>query len=334
MACKRCGSGWTTSCGSDSAGCPACSKQYRHQARKEGRFVEPTQAKACEQCGSMFTAVGLQEMKVRVLCRNPQCKKIRDKLTRKESAKRRQEGIYTRQPGRNARRVCRRDGCSDLVKENRYQYCSKACAGADAKELKCDFGGRPLEMRKAAAFASWFVDVWDPQRPRLHKSYKPRPSCQVCGVETNHRRAKCCSYACKKLWRGPRKCSCGRMVENARSCGKVSCEVCKRASRRTHRRLYGCYRRRCRTYGGFFNSGCKPLDVFTRDGFVCHICGKKTHRVFKNDDPLSATVDHHPVPLSKGGDHDWHNVRCACKSCNEQKGNKWDGQARLRLQYA
>jgi 5-methylcytosine-specific restriction endonuclease McrA len=72
--------------------------------------------------------------------------------------------------------------------------------------------------------------------------------------------------------------------------------------------------------------------VFKRDGYVCHLCGKNTHRVFSHHDPLSATVDHHPIPLSKGGDHDWHNVRCACKRCNELKGNKWDGQVRLKLQ--
>jgi 5-methylcytosine-specific restriction endonuclease McrA len=64
---------------------------------------------------------------------------------------------------------------------------------------------------------------------------------------------------------------------------------------------------------------------------VCHICRKKTHKIYSSHDPLSATVDHHPIPLSKGGDHDWHNVRCACKRCNELKGNKWDGQRRLSL---
>jgi 5-methylcytosine-specific restriction endonuclease McrA len=56
--------------------------------------------------------------------------------------------------------------------------------------------------------------------------------------------------------------------------------------------------------------------------------------VYHHDDPLSATVDHHPIPLSKGGDHDWHNVRCACKRCNELKGNKWNGQMRLKLRPA
>ena len=65
----------------------------------------------------------------------------------------------------------------------------------------------------------------------------------------------------------------------------------------------------------------KPIDVFRRDNWVCHLCGNKTHKVFNVYDPLSATVDHYPIPLSKGGDHDWDNVRCACFGCNSRQSN-------------
>jgi 5-methylcytosine-specific restriction endonuclease McrA len=95
--------------------------------------------------------------------------------------------------------------------------------------------------------------------------------------------------------------------------------------------MYGSYRKRCRAYGGFFNPDVRPIDVFVHDKWKCHICGAKTHKVFRVGDPRSATVDHHPIPLSKGGDHDWHNVRCACFRCNSIKSDQWDGQVRLPM---
>jgi 5-methylcytosine-specific restriction endonuclease McrA len=52
-------------------------------------------------------------------------------------------------------------------------------------------------------------------------------------------------------------------------------------------------------------------------------------RHWANNHPMEATVDHYPIPLSKGGDHDWHNVKCAHRKCNSERGNKWDGQRRL-----
>lgn len=158
-----------------------------------------------------------------------------------------------------------------------------------------------------------------------------RPACEQCGVACSDGASRFCSYACNKAWRGPRSCKCGCVVENASAQGRPSCKACKAESRRQHRRMYGSYKRRCRTYGGYFNSEVKPNAVFVRDGYRCHLCGAKTHKVFSVDDQRSATVDHHPIPLSKGGDHDWHNVKCACFGCNTKKGNKWDGQKRMRL---
>jgi len=208
------------------------------------------------------------------------------------------------------------------------KYCCKPCYFSAVRAGTQQFKGRCHDAW--AAFVDWSHE-WDGQRPKRRIDYKPRPSCDVCGNEVNHRRSRCCSYECKKLWRGPRKCRCGSICENATLYGRAYCKACKQESRRIQRRMYGSYKRRCRTYGGHFNSSVKPADVFRRDGYRCHICQKKTHRVYHMRDPLSATVDHHPVPLSKGGDHDWHNVLCACKRCNELKGNKWDGQLRLRL---
>jgi 5-methylcytosine-specific restriction endonuclease McrA len=61
------------------------------------------------------------------------------------------------------------------------------------------------------------------------------------------------------------------------------------------------------------------------------MCGRKCRTSLGFNHPRQATVDHYPRPLSKGGDHDWDNVRCACRQCNTERGAKWDGQLRMRM---
>jgi len=323
MACKKCGSDWVTLLGSDCESCPHCCKQQRCKAKKEGRWVQPTAQKVCEECASEFTAVGLQEIGVRVLCRNPQCKKSRDKKARDAAHVRRAAGVFVLPRTHKEKRCCKFSKCGkELTRRDQKEYCGRACyfAAIDAGEQQ--FKGR---VRDAwAALTGWFSgNSWrKPTEHGRHPTYRPRPPCEVCGAEVNHRRSKCCSYRCKKLWRGPRKCVCGTVIENARLFGRAHCRECKLKSKRIHRRMYGSYRRRCRTYGGHFNKDVRPQRVFERDGWVCHLCNRKTHKVFSNKDPLSATVDHYPVPLSEGGDHDWHNVRTACFRCNSLQGNR------------
>lgn len=210
------------------------------------------------------------------------------------------------------------------------KYCCKPCYFDAVRAGDQQFKGRRHDAW--AAFVDWSHE-WDGQRPKPRKPRprKERASCKTCGKEVNKGASRFCSYACTKAWRGERRCRCGAVVSDCSAFGRPSCKGCKRESARIHKRLYGCYRRRCRTYGGHFNSGVKPKDIFARDRWRCHVCNRKTRKFYRNGDPLSATVDHHPIPLSKGGDHDWHNVRCACKRCNELKGNKWNGQRRLRF---
>lgn len=71
---------------------------------------------------------------------------------------------------------------------------------------------------------------------------------------------------------------------------------------------------------------CEPIDprkVFERDGYRCGICGSETHGVWP--EPTAATVDH-IVPLSKGGEHSYANVQCACWVCNLRKGSNMLGE--------
>lgn len=327
MACRKCGSDWTTPTGKDCNRCPHCDKLQLWVARNAGRWVEPVEVKQCVQCGRDFEAIGTKQIKQRRLCHEEQC----DNAHKKAGRQRRAAGVFVMQQVHGAAkpvRQCKRCGKGPLNR-NQKDYCSRECAGAEAREFKRGFMGLPADVRKAIAIADFFYD-WDYQRPKPRKNpRKRRNSCQHCGDECNEGATRFCSLDCTKAWRGDRRCKCGAVVPNRSAYSRPACDACKRESRRQRRRMYGSYRRRCRTYGGYFNSAVKPRDVFVRDGWRCHICSKRTSKLFRLSDPRSATVDHHPIPLSKGGDHDWCNVKCACFECNTNKGNKWDGQRRM-----
>lgn len=57
-----------------------------------------------------------------------------------------------------------------------------------------------------------------------------------------------------------------------------------------------------------------------RDAWVCHLCLKAVPPVAGTAlAPLGATVDH-IVPIADGGEHEWHNVALAHRSCNLSRG--------------
>jgi 5-methylcytosine-specific restriction endonuclease McrA len=74
----------------------------------------------------------------------------------------------------------------------------------------------------------------------------------------------------------------------------------------------------------------RAVDVLTRDGYVCQLCGKKTRPDFKDcNHPLYPNLDH-IIPLSKGGSHSRVNTQCLCHQCNVRKHNSGVGD-QLRM---
>lgn len=66
-------------------------------------------------------------------------------------------------------------------------------------------------------------------------------------------------------------------------------------------------------------------NLFRRDRYLCAYCGRHC----KGD---LATMDH-IVPSSKGGQHSWMNIVCACRKCNSHKGDKLLKDTQLELLY-
>lgn len=61
--------------------------------------------------------------------------------------------------------------------------------------------------------------------------------------------------------------------------------------------------------------------IYERDSWICHICGDVINPSFKHPNPFSASLDH-IIPLSKGGKHEFSNVKAAHLTCNCRKSDK------------
>lgn len=62
-----------------------------------------------------------------------------------------------------------------------------------------------------------------------------------------------------------------------------------------------------------------PDEVYRRDGYRCQVCDRPTTGTWP---ALDAPSLDHKVPLSKGGEHSYQNVRLLCNECNTLKGDK------------
>jgi 5-methylcytosine-specific restriction endonuclease McrA len=66
-----------------------------------------------------------------------------------------------------------------------------------------------------------------------------------------------------------------------------------------------------------------PLDVFTRDEWICGLCNLPVDRALRWPDPLSPSLDH-VIPLVAGGEHSQVNTQLAHWICNVRKGARED----------
>jgi 5-methylcytosine-specific restriction endonuclease McrA len=162
------------------------------------------------------------------------------------------------------------------------------------------------------------------------------PRCGVCFVSRVAAKFPHCSTACFKADRTSHECiRCGVAMEVHFSGGNVQerrnrpmCKRCMIHTAPSQRGKRG-HKGRCLKFGVPYDPAVRSYRVFERDGFVCHLCNRRTlNRVCflgRSPHPLSPVVDHHPYPLSAGVmGHEWGNVRCACWSCNSAKGARMD----------
>jgi len=291
VSCRNCGSDWTTPKGKDCNRCPHCDKLQRCLARKQGRLPAVIK-KTCRICGNTFAVTpNSQHAKT---CRSEDCQAVMAKEKALRHKERKASGSAATQAQRQERKQCKRHGCDAAVKDNRHDYCSPICAGADVRDYKRDFMGVPAAMRLTNALADWMHD-WERDRPTL-------VSCLACKAQIEQRRGttrRFCNNRCRSKIEGfshrkrckrfgvPFDCSVKKVLVFRRD--RYVCQLCKR---------------RC-------------LKKFKVDAAT----GTPHQR--------SPTVDH-IIAISLGiKGHTWDNVQCCCWECNVAKGAQAKGQLRF-----
>lgn len=337
--------------------CKPCQARRAYERQKD-RIPSRSIRKECEHCGNEYMtarkrqkfcsnkcrAVGSRS-RVILVCQNEGCGKTFEVPSKQSEARRFCSHKCWTDSVRSPPKICLHCGeeFSRRVSESSRDsglYCGKSCFFAAVRMGKQAFKGKLwTPMRR---MISWFHDWADEgaKAARATERAEKREPCAECGKECEEGR-KFCSRDCLHSHRVTKKCpSCGVDVHDVSIfgldplCSRCSSERAResrRRSKRSQKKKHGNWRRRCRNYGGYFNPAVKRDAIFERDGYRCHVCKRKLPKRFSHDNPRSPTVDHHPVPLSKGGDHDWHNVRCCCWECNVRKGASWDGQMLLTL---
>ena len=100
----------------------------------------------------------------------------------------------------------------------------------------------------------------------------------------------------------------------------VTCSAQCQDTYDTDRKREAGHRRRARLRNAY-RAKVTPSKVYERDGYKCHLCGKRTKADAKVPHPQAPTLDH-IVPLAQGGTHEPSNVATACFMCNSLKGDR------------
>jgi 5-methylcytosine-specific restriction endonuclease McrA len=100
----------------------------------------------------------------------------------------------------------------------------------------------------------------------------------------------------------------------------------RKANNATHE-----HRRRARIEAAMVDKDITVDGLFKRDGGICHLCGGRCDYedfVVVNGTTICGdwypSIDH-VIPLSKGGEHSWSNVKLAHRICNSIKGDTAPG---------
>lgn len=352
MACRKCGSDWTTKKGRDCQSCPHCNKVQRCVARKQGRWVDKPTACNCKQCGALFSVASSDAGKTQYC--SATCRKSAKLLWRAAWRVGYKQGVRKQRHSKRPTPVCRHCGAKFKYKHGGHSsniYCTKKCffdarsSGQQSWDktniIKAGWHKTgPYSSAPSVTAMKHIARCWKTVSrcqslfPTMWRKFQSQPKCQTCGDGCNDGASRFCSYSCQKSWRGTRTCKCGMQVDDATAYGRALCTPCRIQGKRQYRRRYkrelGSHRKKVRKGGGCWNSQVRRSVVLARDRYRCYLCKAKCSATWDDNNPLEATVDM-VVPASKGGDWDYHNLRCACRRCNSIKSDKLVGQLTLHM---
>lgn len=221
---------------------------------------------------------------------------------------------------------------SDVL--NHRAYCSDQCreiAWNQAKVCRCSVCGDKFRPKHKTAGKCCSRECgWELRRRELAPQSRAARVCKlIANIQKAYRKRKKAAAAeaaraeaVAKL----RPCmNCGTMFRNGRE--RLCSLDCRKASRRKNKRsgrksrvAHG-HRERCKIGGLPFDSSVTRDFVFSRDGFVCMLCGMKT---VNGDESLAPTIGHIvPLrnPLNTRHGHTPENTCTNCARCNRRQGN-------------
>ena len=177
-------------------------------------------------------------------------------------------------------------------------FCSRGCASVYGNRVK---SAKPPQ-RKPHLFPVLYCGPARTPRPPQHIHIAKRLTAGRCRV-------------CQEWFISPRQ--------------DITCSPPCFAEHRLRRRQTHRARRRAALKAAYV-SDVSRSQVFQRDGYRCHLCGKKTNPLKQVPHPKAPTIDH-IVPLSKGGTHEPSNCRTACFRCNCAKKDRGSGEQLLLI---
>lgn len=229
-------------------------------------------------------------------------------------------------------RICEVCGTRYKASYTAQRTCSRTCG-------KVIHAGFHKETALIWRTCRWCSESWVANKRPTHckkppRTPKPRNTeCAWCAgpIAIPAPNKKYCSPACRSICHPQRKkvthilygaCTqCGdAFVRRAGQRGEFCTRACSRRARkrRGRRRLRGAPQREAYTL----------RQVAERDGWRCHLCGKRVPDRPYAARPLDPTVDH-LIPVSAGGNDTLDNVALAHNRCNWLRSDT--GQAQLRL---
>jgi len=205
---------------------------------------------------------------------------------------------------------------------------------------KCNHDARRIYPTKADAKRASNAR----RKERLGIIAKPKreavcPQCNKAFSTTYSNKVYCSTVCAKKAAnRMPRPCvQCGKTFTPATGKNILCGEGCRRKqqrlqaknspNRRVGRALEKVARRAI--LKSAMVERVDPVEVFSRDRWICQLCHKRTPKKLKGTNDLRAPTLDHITPLVLGGDHSYRNCQCACRDCNNKKSAKLKGQLRL-----
>lgn len=315
-------------------------------SKKAGGFGQKM-IKICEYCGQNYDAGSSGHGRKRKYCSN-KCTKAAAKQryyqgrSKKQISKRNSEPEQKRKYENidlSIANTCLNCGrFFNIVRPScPNKFCSRKCAGEyrkkNCKIYICKYCGKEYGGKEALHRDVRYCSSVCYTADNVDKSIKD--TCPICGKEFEViSGTKYCSDECRKeaaairSWHHAYKkqiykryCTeCGRIFITNKS-EKIFCgSAC---ARRQAMRGRNAIRRGSSNKLDMVIEKVSYSEIYERDEGRCHICGEKVHEEYNRHDRLSGTLDH-VIPLARGGDHTYDNIKLAHMVCNSIKADKVD----------